>query len=105
MAALDLFGRRWALRILWELRAGPLGARELRARCDGMSSSVMYDRLRELVEACLVERHDDGGYRLTPLGAELGDALQPLDAWAQTWERALPARGKQSDGAGVEEMS
>ena len=26
MAAMDLLGRRWALRILWELRAGPTGA-------------------------------------------------------------------------------
>jgi DNA-binding HxlR family transcriptional regulator len=24
MALLDLLGRRWALRILWELRGGPL---------------------------------------------------------------------------------
>ncbi len=104
MAALDLFGRRWALRILWELRAGPLGARELRARCDGMSSSVMYDRLRELVAAHLVERPDDGGgYRLTELGAALGEALEPLDAWARAWARALPAGGKQTEGAGVGE--
>ena len=34
MAALDLLGRRWALRVLWELRGGPLSFRELRARCD-----------------------------------------------------------------------
>ncbi|MFF1798735.1 transcriptional regulator, partial [Kitasatospora sp. NPDC058263] len=27
MAALDLFGRRWSLRILWELSGGPLRAR------------------------------------------------------------------------------
>ena len=29
MAALDLLGRRWALRILWELRAGALSFRAL----------------------------------------------------------------------------
>ena len=48
MAALDLLGRRWALRLLWELRGGPVGARALRERCDGMSSSVLYERLTEL---------------------------------------------------------
>ena len=48
MAALDLFGRRWALRVLWELRDGPVGARALLARCEGLSSSVLYQRLREL---------------------------------------------------------
>ena len=45
MAALDLLGRRWALRVLWELRDGPLGARALRERCDDMSPSVLYERL------------------------------------------------------------
>jgi len=45
MAALDLLGRRWALRILWELTDGPRGARELRQRCDAMSPSVLYQRL------------------------------------------------------------
>ena len=56
MAALDLLGRRWALRVLWELRDGPLGFRALQAACDGMSSSVLRDRLRELTAAALVER-------------------------------------------------
>ena len=51
MAALDLVGRRWALRILWELQSGSVGARELARRCDGMSSSVLYQRLEELVAA------------------------------------------------------
>ncbi len=56
MAALDLLGRRWALRILWELRDGNLGARALRARCDEMSSSVLYERLGELRTAGLIEQ-------------------------------------------------
>ena len=87
MAALDLLGRRWALRILWELRDGPLGARALRDRCDGMSSSVLYERLRELGGAGLVERDEADRYRLTRQGASLGSAIEPLDRWARTWER------------------
>ena len=87
MAALDLLGRRWALRILWELRDGALGARALRERCDGMSSSVFYERLGELTTAGLVARTDDGGYALTDLGSSLGEALAPLDAWARRWAR------------------
>ena len=85
MAALDLLGRRWSLRILWELRDGPVGARALRDRCDTMSSSVLYERLGELAEAGLVTRTDDGHYALTDLGGSLGDALAPLDAWARRW--------------------
>ena len=88
MAALDLLGRRWALRILWELRDGPVGARTLRIACDGMSSSVLYERLRELTDAGLVTRDDDESYVLTEIGSSLGSALRPLDAWSVHWSRA-----------------
>jgi DNA-binding HxlR family transcriptional regulator len=91
MAALDLLGRRWALRMLWELRDGATGARSLRARCDGMSSSVLYDRLRELESSGLVERTVDDRYALTRLGTSLGAALTPLNAWAETWAADLEA--------------
>src|SRR6266566_657455 len=37
MALLDLLGRRWTLRILWELRAQPLTSRALRTACDEAS--------------------------------------------------------------------
>jgi DNA-binding HxlR family transcriptional regulator len=89
MAAFDLFGRRWSLRILWELRDGPLGARALRERCDGMSSSVLYQRLQELIGARLISQDPTGEYALTPFGAELRDALAPLSGWAGRWSDAL----------------
>lgn len=91
LAAMDLLGRRWALRVLWELREGPVGARALLARCDDMSSSVLYQRLRELGEAGLLHRDSDHAYVLTPLGSSLGEALEPLDRWARGW--ASVARG------------
>src|ERR1700749_4673223 len=57
MALLDLLGRRWALRIIWELRdASSPNFRELQDRCGGISSSVLADRLRELTEAELIAR-------------------------------------------------
>ena len=84
MAAMDLLGRRWALRIIWELRTGPVGARALLARCQGLSSSVLYQRLAELTTSSLITATTNG-YQLTPLGASLGRALAPLDAWASTW--------------------
>ena len=85
MAALDLLGRRWALRILWSFRDGPIGARALRERCDGMSSSVLYERLDELAVAGLLAQDADGNYVLTAHGGSLGRALQPLDAWSRRW--------------------
>ncbi|MFJ9367183.1 winged helix-turn-helix transcriptional regulator [Nocardia sp. NPDC101769] len=84
MAALDLLGRRWTLRIIWELQDGPVGARGLLSRCEGLSSSVLYQRLRELTEAGVLCADKDG-YALTPLGAALRGALDPLDTWANRW--------------------
>lgn len=84
MALLDLLGRRWALRILWELRDGPLPFRELQARCDDMSPSVLNDRLGELRAAQIVEL-GDGGYFLGPEGMRLAAALGPLEDWASRW--------------------
>jgi DNA-binding HxlR family transcriptional regulator len=84
MAALDLLGRRWALRVLWELRDGPLGARDLRQRCDSMSSSVLYERLRELDAAGLIAQRE-GQYELSDQGRSLGTAISALDTWAEEW--------------------
>jgi DNA-binding HxlR family transcriptional regulator len=94
MALLDLLGRRWALRVLWELRDGSqLTFRELQARCGGVSSSVLNDRLRELREAGIVRVAAGGGYALTDLGADLLRALAPLDEWARRWARRLGSSG------------
>lgn len=86
MALLDLLGRRWALRILWELRedAAPT-FRELQQRCDRVSSSVLADRLRELGEADIVA-HTGDGYVLTEQGTTLLSTLADLDTWATNWQ-------------------
>src|SRR5262245_26307250 len=85
MAALDLLGRRWALRILWELRSEALTFRGLRERCDAMSPSVLNQRLAELRETGLVTLDPAAGYRLTTQGNDLLNALAPLDAWSRRW--------------------
>jgi DNA-binding HxlR family transcriptional regulator len=88
MALLDLLGRRWTLRVLWELRSPAPSFRELQERCDGMSSSVLSARLAELREAgALAAGADGAGYALTAEGQKLLDALEPLDAWAKRWAR------------------
>jgi DNA-binding HxlR family transcriptional regulator len=58
MALLDLLGRRWTLRIAWELR-----------------------------EAGLVELLAGDGYRLTPLGRELMESFLPLHQFAERWSK------------------
>ena len=85
MALFDLLGRRWALRLLWELRGGPESFRALQSRCDGKSPSVLNQRLAELREAGVVDRADAGGYGLTEEGKELLRAMEPLCRWAGRW--------------------
>jgi DNA-binding HxlR family transcriptional regulator len=85
MALLDLLGRRWTLRILWELRVAPAGFRALQALCGGMSPSVLSQRLGELSEAGIVTQASSSEYLLTELGQDLIEALQPLNAWAGRW--------------------
>lgn len=92
MAALDLLGRRHALRVLFELRDGALRFRELAGRCGDVSPSVLNERLRELRESGLIEQEASEGYRLSARGAELGLVLAPLSSWSEAWARE-PARG------------
>lgn len=85
MALLDFLGRRWMLRILWELRHGALNFRELQRACDGMSPSVLNQRLQELREAGVIDLQASGGYGLTEAGRALLAALAPLQHWADQW--------------------
>ena len=87
MALLDLLGRRWALRILWELRDGPLAFNELQRRCDRMSPSVLTQRLAEFVDARLLRQDAGGRYVPTAQAESLGELLMPLDDWAKRWAR------------------
>ena len=90
MALFDLVGRRWTLRVLWELsQAGePVTFRTLKARCADMSSSVLTRRVEELRQARLVTRRS-GGYALSALGEDLVASMQPLLAWSRRWATEL----------------
>ena len=90
MALLDLLGRRWMLRVLWELGHAPSGFRELQARCDGMSPSVLSQRLHELLDAGIISQEHDATYALSESGDELLSALNPLNSWAATWNPSRP---------------
>ena len=90
MALLDLLGRRWTLRIVWELREGPRRFRELQELI-GASPTMVNARLGELRAARLVELDAEAGYRLTPLGRELLRLFLPLHHWSEKWARAVAA--------------
>jgi DNA-binding HxlR family transcriptional regulator len=92
MALLDLLGRRWSLRIIWELREASLTSRALRTACDEASPTVLQTRLTELREAGLVELMPGDGYRLTELGTELLESFLPLHRFAERWSKAVVSK-------------
>ncbi len=88
MVLLDLLGRRWTLRIVWELREEPRRFRKLQDLI-GASPTIVNARLAELRKARLVELDDKTGYRLTTLGRELLRLFLPLHVWSEKWARAI----------------
>src|SRR3954447_15911075 len=79
---LDLLGRRWALRLVWELRRTTMSFSELRERT-GISPSVLSARLGDLVDAGVAERDGARRYRLSGRGRELARILYELNRWAE----------------------
>jgi DNA-binding HxlR family transcriptional regulator len=89
MVALDLLGRRAALRVLWELRGEPLTFRALQEAA-ATNPALLNTRLKELRDARLAD-HGEGGYQLTPDGRALLEAMRPLSEWAEAWGGARRA--------------
>jgi DNA-binding HxlR family transcriptional regulator len=87
MVALDLLGRRGALRVLWELRGDAMTFRALQAASE-MNPASLNKRLKELRE-CDIVGHSDSGYYLTAHGKSLMSALNPLQSWATRWARSV----------------
>ena len=86
MAILDLLGRRWALRILWELHQnGPNSFRALQELCGHISPTILNARLKELRQAGIVELQGREGYFITQQGIALGRIIEQLNRWAKGW--------------------
>lgn len=85
---LDLLGKRWTLRILWELRDGPMTFRLLQERCDDVSPTSLNTRLKELRANKLVQ-HDDRGFEHTDLGSELSAQMLDLTEWSEAWAKEI----------------
>lgn len=88
MVLFDLLGRRWAMGIIWNLNGRNCTFRELQARCDGLSPTVLNTRLKELRAVNLVEKAVHG-YGLTADGKKLFEMLEPLGDWSYEWTAKL----------------
>ena len=87
--AFDLLGRRWTGVVLGTLSGGPTGFRALARSVEGISDSMLSDRLAALTNAGLVRRTVDEGppvsvaYELTDAGRALLPALEEISRWAE----------------------
>ena len=88
MRLLDVLGKRWSLRILWELKDERLNFRDLQARCDDVSPTSLNQRLKDLRALQLIDL-DETGFGYTPWGRELGEHLGRLNKWSEKWGKAL----------------
>lgn len=94
--AFKFLGKRWNAVVLGHLSAHPAGFRELSRTIDGISDSVLSDRLAELTAGGLISRTVDAGpplavtYALTDRGRALMPALEQIAVWAR---ENLPAEG------------
>jgi DNA-binding HxlR family transcriptional regulator len=86
MALLDLLGRRWCLRIMWELHEKQMTFRSLQAACGDISPTILNTRLSELREADIVQANTDG-FSLTTEGERLVSELNGLQNWADRWAK------------------
>ena len=89
MVLLDFLGRRWVLRILWELREENLGFRALQARCGNISPTILSRRLDEMRSMAIVSRDRKNDYALTPAGRRLCAIMLPLHFWSEDWAASL----------------
>lgn len=89
--AVELIGRRWTGAVLRALLLGATRFSELRAAVPGLSDRMLSERLRELQEEGIVERHvyDETPvrveYTLTAKGNGLHAAVKELSDWAEKW--------------------
>lgn len=101
--ALELVGDRWSLLVIRDLLTGSKRFTDLMDRLGGITPKTLTMRLRELGDAGIVEVDREPGrrevrYRLTPVGQDLGPAIENLAWWG--WQHAWrpPAPGEPVHG-------
>jgi DNA-binding HxlR family transcriptional regulator len=87
--AWNLLGKRWTFLLVAELLAGPQSFQELFKHIQGISESVLSERLKELEREGVVQRqvHERRPlrvtYRLTAKGEALEPVIRAIGIWSQ----------------------
>lgn len=90
---IELLGKKWVLRILWELRDDQLTFRQLQSACDNLSPTVLNQRLKLLEQARIIQKNVPSGYSLTSIGLELLELYDPLKHWVTRWDSYRNKKG------------
>ena len=91
---LDRIADKWTVLLLTTLNARPMRFNALKRRVEGVSQKMLSQTLRQMERDGLVTRTVEAAvpvsvtYAVTPLGATLVEALQPMIDWA---EARMPA--------------
>ncbi|HEX7097207.1 MAG TPA: helix-turn-helix domain-containing protein, partial [Acidimicrobiales bacterium] len=83
--AAEVLGDRWTILIVRDLLTGTSRFNDIIRGNPGLSRSLLTRRLAQLTRAGIVERQDDGSYRLTKAGAELRSLVYGLAEWGAAW--------------------
>lgn len=92
LRASELVGKRWTGAIIYAVFNGRTRFVDIAATVPGLSDRLLTERLKELTEAGILERHRTDGapsrpvYRLTRKGLDLRDVLIALHRWAERWD-------------------
>jgi len=100
---LDRVGDKWAVLLLGLLMEGPRRFNELRRAIGGISQKMLSQTLKSLERDGLVLRHAIATvpvtveYSVTPLGATLANAVDPLRHWAENNLKEVQAAQRRYD--------
>ena len=84
-----LLGGKWKGSILWHLKDGPVRFNDLARQLGGASKKMVNQRLKEMEEMGLLERHVLStrpiavAYSITDFGRSALDVLDQLRVWAE----------------------
>ena len=97
--ALERVGERWGLLIVRDLLSGDRRFTDLAESCAGITRRQLTARLRQLEQAGVVERLNEGGrrevrYRLTTAGRDLQPVVEALRLWGIRYAHRQPLSGE-----------
>ena len=92
METLKAFGDRWSMLIMYGAMQGPFHF-NMAQETLGLSTNILADRLKHLVEAGLLERSAssrNASYRPTAAGLDLFKSVLAIRTWAMDWQTPGP---------------